>query len=219
MPKLRIVLAEDHGLVADGIRALVSEEFELVEIVSNGLDLINRCESVRPDLALADISMPVLNGLDALREIKKRGLRTKVIIVTGAADVVLATEAFRAGASGYVLKHAASDELLTALREASHGRTFITPRIANDVLQRLMEGGDDEDGADLTPRERQVLQLIAEGNSSKEAAALLDVAPRTIEFHKRNIMEKTGLHTMAELARFAAKIGLVSDPMSHSGPG
>jgi DNA-binding NarL/FixJ family response regulator len=217
MPKLRVVLAEDHSLVADGIRALIGEEFELVDVVSNGLDLIERCETLKPDLALADISMPVLNGLDALREIKKRNLRTKVIIVTGAAEVVLATEAFRAGACGYVLKQAASDELLTALREAAMGRTFITPRIANDVLQRLMEGGGDDEAADLTSRERQVLQLIAEGNSAKQAAALLDVTPRTIEFHKRNVMEKTGLRTTAELARFAAKIGLVSDPISHSG--
>ena len=215
MAKPRIVLAEDHSLVADGIRALIGGEFELVAVVANGLDLIERCETLKPDVALADISMPVLNGLDALREIQKLGLRTKVIIVTGAADVGLATEAFRAGASGYVLKQAASDELLTALREATQGRTYITPRIANDVLQRLMQGGEEEEGAELTPRERQVLQLIAEGHSSKEAAALLDVAPRTIEFHKRNIMEKTGLRTMAELARFAAKIGLVSDPMSH----
>ncbi len=201
--------------MADGIRALIEGEFELVAVVANGLDLIERCEAIKPELALTDISMPVLNGLDALREIKKKGLRTKVIIVTGAADVGLATEAFRAGASGYVLKHAAAEELLTALREASLGRTFITPRIASDVLQRLMEGGED-DAADLTSRERQVLQLVAEGNSSKEAAALLDVAPRTIEFHKRNVMEKTGLRTTAELARFAAKIGLVSDPMSHA---
>jgi DNA-binding NarL/FixJ family response regulator len=216
MPKPRIVLAEDHGLVADGIRALIGDEFELIAVVTNGLDLIERCETLGPEVALADISMPVMNGLDALREIKKRGLRTKVIVVTGAADVGLATEAFRAGACGYVLKQAASDELMTALREASQGRTFITPRIANDVLQRLMEGGDDEEGADLTARERQVLQLVAEGNSSKEAAAILDVTPRTIEFHKRNVMEKTGLRTTAELARFAAKIGLVADPMSHA---
>jgi DNA-binding NarL/FixJ family response regulator len=216
MPKHRVVLAEDHSLMADGIRALIEGEFELVAVVANGLDLIERCEAIKPELALTDISMPVLNGLDALRQIKKKGLRTKVIIVTGAADVGLATEAFRAGACGYVLKHAAAEELLTALREASLGRTFITPRIASDVLQRLMEGGEDDDAADLTSRERQVLQLVAEGNSSKQAAALLDVAPRTIEFHKRNVMEKTGLRTTAELARFAAKIGLVSDPMSHA---
>lgn len=217
MPKIRIVLAEDHSLVADGIRALVSSEFELIKVVENGLELIECCQEDRPDLALADVSMPVLNGLDALREIKKRGLRTKVIIVTGSADVGLATDAFRAGAAGFVLKHAASDELLTALREASKGRTFITPRIANEVLQRLMENPEDDDALDLTPRERQVLQLIAEGHSSKEAAALLDVAPRTIEFHKRNVMEKTGLRSTAELARLAAKLGLVADPMSHGG--
>ncbi|MEZ5396466.1 MAG: response regulator transcription factor [Bryobacterales bacterium] len=216
MAKPRIIVAEDHKLVADGIRALVSDEFELIGVVDNGLELVERCEKERPDLALADISMPMLNGLDALREIKKKGLRTKVVIVTGSADVGIATGAFRAGARGFVLKHAASEELLTALREAHMGRTFITPRIANDVLQRLMEDPDDDGEIDLTPRERQVLQLIAEGNSSKEAAAILDVAARTIEFHKRNIMEKTGLHTTAELARFASKIGLVADPMSYT---
>lgn len=215
MPKPRVILAEDHGLVADGIKALIGGEFDLIGVVGNGLELIERCERDRPDLALTDVSMPVLNGLDALREIRKRSLRTKVIVVTGSADVGIATEAFRAGACGFVLKHAASDELLTALREASRGGTFITPRIAGDVLQRLMEDPDDDGSADLTPRERQVLQLIAEGRSSKEAAALLRVAARTIEFHKRNVMAKTGLRSTAELARFAAKIGLVADPMSH----
>ena len=212
----RVILAEDHGLVADGIRALLGDEFDLVAVVSNGHELIEQCEALRPELVLMDVSMPVLNGLDALREIKKRALRVKVIMVTGTADVAVATEAFRAGACGFVLKQAASDELLTALREAHQGRTFITPRIASDVLQRLMEGSNDEDGVNLTARERQVLQLIAEGNSSKESAAVLNVAARTIEFHKRNIMEKTGLRTTAELARFAATIGLVSDPMSRT---
>ena len=215
MAKPRVILAEDHGLVADGIRALLGDEFDLVAVVANGRDLIEQCEALRPELVLADVSMPVLNGLDALREIRKRELRVKVIIVTGTADVAVATEAFRAGACGFVLKHAASDELLTALREARQGRTFITPRIASDVLQRLMDSPDDDGSASLTARERQVLQLIAEGNSSKESAAVLDVTARTIEFHKRNIMQKTGLRTTAELARFAAKIGLVSDPMSH----
>ncbi len=216
MRRPRMLLAEDHSLVADGIRLIVEAEFEVIDTALDGLELIEKFEALKPDIVVADVAMPNLNGIDALRHITKAGIRTKVVIMTGAADVNIATEAFRAGAVGFVLKHAASTELLTALREAQQGRTFITPRIAQDVLQRLMNPADkSEQNVQLTDRERQVLQLIAEGRSSKEAAALLDVAPRTIEFHKRNVMDKTGLRSTAELARYAAKLGIVSDP-SHS---
>ncbi len=213
MRKPTLLLAEDHSLVADGIRLIVQSEFDVVAAVSDGLELVEKFGKLKPDIVVADVSMPNLNGIDALRRIQKEGIRTKVVILTGAADVNIATEAFRAGAVGFVLKHAASTELLTALREAQQGRTFITPRIAQEVLQRLMDPKDrSEENVRLTDRERQVLQLIAEGKSSKEAAALLDIAPRTIEFHKRNVMDKTGLRTTAELARHAARLGLVSDP-------
>lgn len=212
MPKLRIILAEDHELVAEGIRRIVEPEFEVLETVGNGLELVERCDELRPDVALTDVSMPKLNGLDALKEIKRKHPRTSVVVLTGSADVHTATHAFQAGASGYVLKHAAATELLTALREVQEGRTFITPRIAQDVLHRLMQPDSGQSAEpELTSRERQVLQLIAEGNSSKEAAAALSITPRTVEFHKRNVMKKTGLGSAAELARYAVKIGIVAD--------
>jgi len=152
----------------------------------------------------------VLNGLDALRKIRAQGLKTRFVFLTGNLDVGLATQAVRLGASGYVLKHSASEELVTAVRAAQAGQTYITPRIANEVLQNLMNGTKNE-GSVLTSREREVLQLLAEGRTLKEAAAVLHVSARTIEFHSNNIADKTGLRTTAELARYAAREGLVPD--------
>ncbi len=157
--------------------------------------------------------MPLLNGLDAFRQSKSAHYRTRFVFLTAIPDVSLATQAFRLGASGYVLKHAAAEELVVAIREALAGRTYITPRIANEVLQNLMSHPADtaKDDIGLTGREREVLQLLAEGKIIKEIAAILNVSPRTVEFHKNNIVAKTGLHTTAELARFAARHGLVSE--------
>ncbi len=208
---LSIILAEDHSLVAGGLQLLLEPEFEVLEVVGDGIEAVEVCRKRRPDIAILDVSLPQMNGIEALREIKKELSRTRVVMLTGMADVTVATEAFRLGANGYVLKHSAPTELVTALREVAQGRTYITPRIANEVLQRLMDPASKGDsGPRLTARERQILQLIAEGKSSKEAGASLGVTPRTIEFHKRNLMEKTGLHSTAELARYAAEKGIVA---------
>lgn len=207
-----VILAEDHSLVAGGVRLILEPEFELLEVAEDGIQAVESCERLRPDLAILDISLPRMNGLEALRQIKSSGVKTRVVILTGMADVTVATEAFRSGANGYVLKHSAPTELITALREVAEGRTYITPRIANEVLQRLMDPATNTaESEELTARERQILQLIAEGHSAKEAASALGVTPRTVEFHKRNIMTKTGLHTTAELARYAAQKGIVPD--------
>jgi DNA-binding NarL/FixJ family response regulator len=154
--------------------------------------------------------MPLLNGLEALSVCRANGWRTRFVFVTGSLDVSLATRAFRLGAAGYVLKHAATEELLTAIREVLIGRTYITPRIADKVLQNLMVTPEDRSTpkAELSQREREVLQLIAEGKTMKEAATALDVSPRTVEFHKKNIMDKTGLRTTAELSRYAVRSGI-----------
>ncbi|MCC6538751.1 MAG: response regulator transcription factor [Bryobacterales bacterium] len=210
MSKARVILADDHAIVLDGLRRILEPEFELVGTAFDGRHLVEEVARLRPDLAVADISMPLLNGLDAFRQCRDAHSSTRFIFLTANPDVALATQAFRLGASGYVLKQAASDELVVALREALRGRTYITPRIANDVLQNLMAGGG-ESAVELTSREREVLQLLAEGKTLKEAAAVLSVSPRTIEFHKNNIAEKTGLKTTAELARYAVREGLVSD--------
>ena len=191
----KIILADDHEIVLDGLRRILEPEFEIAAICADGRELVSAIETLRPEVAVADISMPILNGLDALRQSKSANFRTRFVFLTGSPDVALATQAFRLGASGYVLKHAASEELVGAIREALEGRTYITPRIANEVLQNLMShpGDTAKDGSGLTGREREVLQLVAEGKIIKGTAAVLNVSPRTVEFHKNNIVVKTGL--------------------------
>jgi len=210
MRKNTIILADDHELVREGLRRILEHYYELVEMVGDGKALVSAVERLHPDLVVCDISMPVLNGLEALSRCRSKGLRARFIFVTGSLDVALATRAFRLGAAGYVLKHAATEELLIAIREAMSGRTYVTPRIADKVLRNLMTVPEDHPtpGQELSQREREVLQLIAEGKTMKEAATELDVSPRTVEFHKKNIMDKTGLRTTAELSRYAVRIGV-----------
>lgn len=209
--KRRIILADDHEIVLDGLRRILEPEFEIVAATADGRELVAAIEALKPEVAVADISMPLLNGLDALRQLKTARSRTRFVFLTGSPDVALATQAFRLGASGYVLKHAAAEELVVAIREALEGRTYITPRIANEVLQNLMSHPEDKARDGLTGREREVLQLLAEGKIIKEIAAILNVSPRTVEFHKNNVVTKTGLRSNAELARYAVRQGLIPE--------
>ena len=211
MKRASIILADDHAIVLDGLKRILEPEFDLPVTAANGRELVECILKYRPAAVVADISMPELNGLDAMRHAIKEGYTGKFIFLTGSLDVALATQAFRLGASGYVLKQSAGEELVTAIHAALNGQTYITPRIANEVLQNLMAGGGKPEGPQLTTREREVLQLLAEGKTLKEAAALLNVSPRTIEFHRNNLSEKTGLRTTAELARYAVHHGLVTD--------
>ncbi len=210
--KHRLILADDHEITIEGLRRILEPEFEISATAGNGRALLAGIETLKPEVAVVDIAMPLLNGLDALIQSIKAGYRTRFVFLTGSQDIALATQAFRLGASGYVLKHAAAEELIVAIDAALEGRTYITPRIAKEVLQNLMTRPSDEAGAGLTDRQREVLQLLAEGMIVKEIAAVLNVSPRTVEFHKSNIVARTGLHTTAELARYAARNGLVSDP-------
>jgi DNA-binding NarL/FixJ family response regulator len=211
MKRATIIVADDHAIILDGLRRILETEFELVATAANGRELLEGIRLRQPSAVVADVSMPELNGLDAMRQAVRDGYSGKFVFLTGNLDVGLATQAFRMGASGYVLKQSAAEELIVALRAALNGQTYITPRIANEVLQNLMAGGGKAAGPGLTVREREVLQLLAEGKTLKEAAAVLSVSPRTIEFHRNNIAEKTGLRTTAELARYAAHHGLVGD--------
>lgn len=213
MRRPRVLIAEDHAVVAEGLSRLLEEDFEVVDVVANGRDLLSRADQLRPDAMIVDIGLPLMNGLEAARRIKKKDVRGKIVFLTGNADVTVATEAIRAGAAGYVLKEEAAGELLNAIREALNGGTYITPRIATEVLDNLMKGAgsEDEGHSHLSPREREVLQLLAEGRTYKEMSQLLKISPRTVEFHKENLMLKTGLRTTAELARYAARHGMVSD--------
>ena len=208
----RVLLADDHLMVAEALKSLLTPEFDLVGVVEDGRALVETAATLRPDVIVADVTMPHLNGIDALIRLRQGGDRTPVVFLTMHRDVSFARRALDAGASGFVLKHSAPAELVTAIRAALEGRTYLTPQLAGEVLEAMKQGpenaGDDPIGS-LTPRQREVLQLLAEGRSAKEIAASLEISARTVEFHKYQMMETLDLHTNAELIHFAIKHGLV----------
>ena len=212
MQKPRVLLADDHKIVLEGLRSLLQSEFEIVGEVEDGRTLVAEAERLRPELVVADISMPNLNGIDAARQIKKINERILIVFLTMHADVTYAAGAFEAGASGFVLKHSAPQELVLAMREAMKGQTYVTPMIAGDLIGAFQSGAPlkGELKAALSPRQREVLQLIAEGKSIKEIAAILRISTRTAEFHKYRIMEQLNIKTNAELVHYAVKHGIIS---------
>ncbi len=209
MTKPRVLLADDHRMVAEGLKGLLGDEFELVGIVEDGRALVDSARELRPDVIVADISMPQLNGLDALVLLKRDNADVRVVFLTMHRDAAYARRALEAGASGYVLKHSAPAELVLAVRAALQGRTFITPDLAAEVI-RTAQQKDASPLAALTPRQREILQLLAEGNTAKEIAAALTLSTRTVEFHKYALMDTLGLENSAELIRFAIKHGLIT---------
>jgi DNA-binding NarL/FixJ family response regulator len=212
MGKPRVLLADDHRIVLGGLRSLLQSEFEIIGEVEDGRTLVTETERLRPELVVADISMPNLNGIDAARQIKNIDDRIRIVFLTMHADVAYAAGAFEAGASGFVLKHSAPQELILAMREAMQGKTYVTPMVAGDLIGSLQNKTPlkGELKADLSPRQREVLQLIAEGRSTKEVAATLRISTRTVEFHKYRIMEQLHIETSAELVQYAIKHGIIS---------
>jgi DNA-binding NarL/FixJ family response regulator len=208
MTKPRVLLADDHRMVAEGLKGLLGEEFELVGIVEDGRAMVAEARKLRPDVIVADISMPLLNGIDALALLKRDDPDVRVVFLTMHRDAAYARRALEAGASGFVLKHSAPAELVLAVRAALQGRTFITPDLAADVFRTAKDKVPDPLAA-LTPRQREILQLLAEGNSAKKIAVALGLSPRTVEFHKYTVMDTLGMENSAELIRFAIKHGLV----------
>ncbi|MEO5925281.1 MAG: response regulator transcription factor [Bryobacteraceae bacterium] len=209
MKKPRILLADDHRIVLEGLRGLLADEFELLGTAADGRELIDLCTRLHPDLVVADISMPLLNGIDAVRQLREQGVTAKFVFLTMHRDQTYATRALDAGASGYVLKHAASDELVTAIHAALRGETYMSEALRNPAREEsLLTGG--KALADITNRQREVLQLFAEGKSAKEVAALLGISPRTAETHKYKLMDELGVKTTAELVQYAIRHGLVS---------
>ena len=206
-----VLLADDHLLVAEALKSLLTTEFDLVGVVEDGRALVEAAGKLKPDVIVADITMPHLNGIDALTQLRQGGNQVPVVFLTMHRDVNFARRALDAGASGFVLKHSASDELVQAIRAALEGRTYLTPLLAGEVLQSMKEGPDRTDDPidSITPRQRQVLQLLAEGRLAKEIAASLGISPRTVEFHKYQMMETLDIHTNAELIHFAIKQGLI----------
>src|SRR4051812_27744581 len=212
MKKPRVLLADDHQILAQGVRGLLEPEFDLVGIVSDGRELVEAAIKLRPDVIVADVSMPSLNGIDAVAQIRHAGVSSKVVFLTMQRDVSYARRAIEAGASGYVLKHSAHDELVKAIREAFRGRTYVTPLIAGELLRSYREEGPQppDAGQRLTPRQREVLQLSAEGRSAKEVASLLHISTRTAEFHRACVMKVLGVRTTAELVQYAIRNGMIS---------
>ena len=212
MTRPRVLLADDHKIVVEGLRTILEQEFELVGTVEDGRALLEAAEKLNPDVIVTDISMPLLNGIEAAQQIKKLTPKVKIVFLTMHPDVTYATRALEAGASGYVLKHAAPSELITAIKEVLNGRIYLTPMIAKGVLDSFMSDPHRRRKAviELTPRQREVLQLTSEGRSAKEIASILNISTRTVEFHKYRAMESLGLRTSADLIQYAIKHGIVS---------
>jgi DNA-binding NarL/FixJ family response regulator len=212
MSKPRVLIADDHAILAEGLRWLLEPEFEVVGVVADGRELVAAAQKQRPDVIVTDITMPSLNGIEAAGHLRNAGLKTKLVFLTMHRDVAYARRAMAAGATGYVLKHSAPAELVTAVRQALLGRTYVTPMIAGELLQSYRDeeaipGGSEER---LTARQREVLQLFAEGRSAKEVAGVLKISIRTAEAHKAHILESLGLRSTAELVQYAIRTGIIT---------
>ncbi len=202
----RILIADDHRLVAEACKRLLEPEFEVVGIVADGRSLLRAAQELRPDLIILDVTMPELNGLDAGEQIKTKNRNVKLVYLTMNPRADVAAEAFRRGASGYVLKQCTSMELINAIRRVLHNEAYLSPLITKDTVEFLLRSGASfDEKKHLSCRQREVLQLLAEGRSMKEVAYRLCVQPGTIAFHKYKIMETLGVKSNAELIEYALK--------------
>jgi DNA-binding NarL/FixJ family response regulator len=207
----RVLLADDHPIVAEGLQSLLAARFEVVGVVADGQALLDAARSLKPDVIVADISMPLVNGIEVTARLAAEDPQIKVVILTMHREEGYVRRAMEAGAAGYVLKVAAPDELLTAVDAALAGKTFVTPGLADHLaghLRRDAERAWDPAGS-LTPRQREILQLVAKGRTAKEIGAILGISARTVESHKYELMEALGLERSAELVQFAVKHGLI----------
>jgi DNA-binding NarL/FixJ family response regulator len=208
--RTRILIADDHTLVAEGCVKLLEPEFEILATVRDGLELIQAAEKMKPDVIIADISMPMMNGLDACEQIKQKMKTVKIIYLTMNEDKDLAAEAFRRGASGYLLKSSAAAELSVAVRAVMRSKSYVSPLITRDLVGLLIESDRKDPGHErLTERQKQVVQLLAEGRSMKEVASVLNITTRTVAFHKYRIMGLLGLKNNAELVQYAIRKHLI----------
>ena len=212
MKKPRILLADDHTFVLEGFKKLLDEHGELVGSVEDGRALVEAAADLQPDLVILDISMPHLNGIEAAKKIRKQLPEVKLIFVTMHADTAYVNEAFKAGAAGYLLKRSAATELAQAVQAVMSDNFYITPLIAKDVVTFFLKPGHSRLPTidDLTTRQREILQLVAEGFSAKEIADQLQISHRTVEFHKAKVMEQLDLHTTTDLVKYAIAHGLIT---------
>ncbi|HET7205108.1 MAG TPA: response regulator transcription factor, partial [Terriglobales bacterium] len=200
----RAILADDHTLVAEALCGMIALHFEVIATVGDGHALVASGTALKPDVIVVDIAMPLLNGLEACRQLKQKVPSVKLVFLTMNEDPELAVEAMNAGASGYVLKKCAASELIQAMKSALRGKSYITPQIARGMQDSFIRNPKGTSHSrSLTTRQREVVQLLAEGKSMKEAASVLNVAPRTVAFHKYRIMQDLGLKTTADLIQFA----------------
>ena len=213
MKQPRLVIADDHHILVEGVRRILESEYEIAGVASNGRELVEITLREQPDAIVLDVGMPLLNGIEATRQIRQSMPNAKVVILTQQTDRAYVHEAFRAGGFAYVLKQSAADELLLAVREALEGRYYVSPAITTDEVRARFEplkNPSELFGGHLTPRQREVLQLVAEGKGAKEIAAIMSISVKTVEFHKAAIMDELGLRTTAELTRYALEHGIVT---------
>ncbi len=220
MRKPMIIIADDHRLVSEGIVKLLEQEYQIVATPNDGRTLVESAERLQPDLAFVDISLPLLNGLDACRHLRRSNPQMKIVILTMHAEPHFVDEAFRVGVSGYVLKQSVGEELLFAAREVLKGRTYISPIVAQGLIDKAVASTPEPVAPPVAPkppvmlslRQREVLQLVAEGKSNKEIASIINVTLKTVEFHKARISKELGAKTTAELTKQAIHLGLISPP-------
>jgi DNA-binding NarL/FixJ family response regulator len=211
IPRPRVLLADDHRLLREAFARLLESECEVVGGVADGRAVLAEAPRLHPDIVVMDVAMPLLNGLDAARQLRQLMPRVKVIILTMSEDPDIAAEAFRAGAAAFLLKNSAAEELLTAIREVGRGRSYVTPLATQGLVANLLHPpAPAAQPADLSARQREVLQLLAEGHTMKEIARLLKITPRTVAFHKYSMMELLGVRTNAELVLAAIRQHLVT---------
>jgi len=203
--KARILLADDHTLVVEAFKRLLEPECQVVGTVADGRSLLRAAPQLKPDLVLVDLNMPLLNGLDASEQLKQILPKVKIIVLTMNEDPEIAADTMEKWASGYLLKKSAGGELLKAVRDVMRGRKYVTPALRKAIAEIAARDSRSESARALTPRQREVLQLLAEGHTMKEAAAILNVATRTVAYHKYRIMQDFGLENNSELLRFAMK--------------
>ncbi|MFP5277188.1 MAG: response regulator [Acidobacteriota bacterium] len=209
----RILLADDHVLMLEGLARMLSSEFEIVGAVKNGRALLEEAERLHPDVVVLDVGMPELNGIEAARRLNKAQPAIKIVFVTQQLDPAYLHAAFSAGAKAYVAKQSAGKELIQAIHLALHNHYYVTPLAGEEAAQMAQfdprRNPAGMFGARLTPRQREVLQLVAEGKTTKQISALLNISPKTVEFHRNSLMEELGVRTTAELTRYAVSRGIV----------
>ena len=212
-PRLRVLLADDHVVLRQGLRAILQQEgFRVVGEAPDGHTAIKMCIILQPEIAILDLGMPLLNGIDAAREIRKSSPNTKIILLTMYADELCVLAALRAGITGYVLKNNAFSNLTRAIDAVSRGETYLSPAVAGTVVNAYLSGATPPPGNPLSDRERQVLQLIAEGSNMKQVGATLGISGKTADTHRGRIMHKLRIISTAGLVRYALKHGLIIEP-------